>query len=156
VLWTNKQIWIRSLRPPGKFVFTTASRTALGPTQPPIQWGPGALSLGVKRPGREADHSPTSSAEIKELVELYIPSHNKPSWRGAQFKKKAQGRLYSYIYLFGTLTWWGVTYDHRTQASMKLAIRVTSYLANNFHMCTALTYCNQGGVNASTASISVN
>jgi hypothetical protein len=32
--------------------------TALGPTQPPIQWVPGALSLGVKRPGREADHSP--------------------------------------------------------------------------------------------------
>jgi hypothetical protein len=25
-----------------------------------------ALSLGVKRPGREADHSPPSSAEVKE------------------------------------------------------------------------------------------
>jgi hypothetical protein len=42
------------------------SRTALGPTQPPIQWVPGALSLGVKRPGCEADHSPPSSAEVKE------------------------------------------------------------------------------------------
>jgi hypothetical protein len=42
----------------GIFLFTTASRTALGSTQPPIQWVPGALSLGVKRPGREADHSP--------------------------------------------------------------------------------------------------
>jgi hypothetical protein len=38
---------------------------ALGPTQPPIQWVPGALSLGVKRRGREADHSPPSSAEVK-------------------------------------------------------------------------------------------
>jgi len=38
--------------------------TALGPTQPPIQWVPRALSLGVKRPGREADHSPPSSAEV--------------------------------------------------------------------------------------------
>jgi hypothetical protein len=47
------------------FLFITASRTALGPTQPPIQWVPGALSLGVKRPGREADHSPPSSAEVK-------------------------------------------------------------------------------------------
>jgi len=27
-----------------------------GPTQPPIQWAPEALSLGVKRQGREADH----------------------------------------------------------------------------------------------------
>jgi len=25
----------------------------------------GALSVGVKRPGREADHSPTSSAKVK-------------------------------------------------------------------------------------------
>jgi hypothetical protein len=34
----------------GIFLFTTVSRTALGPTQPPIQWVPAALSLGVKRP----------------------------------------------------------------------------------------------------------
>jgi hypothetical protein len=30
-----------------------------------IQWVSGALSLGVKRPGHEADHSPPSSAEVK-------------------------------------------------------------------------------------------
>jgi hypothetical protein len=39
--------------------------TALGPTQPPIHWVPGAVSLGVKRSGREADHSPPSSAKVK-------------------------------------------------------------------------------------------
>jgi hypothetical protein len=50
----------------GSELFTPASRPALGPTQPPIQWAPGALSLGVKWPGREADHSPPSSAEVKE------------------------------------------------------------------------------------------
>jgi hypothetical protein len=44
---------------------TTASRTDPGPTQPPIQWVTGALSLGVKRPGRESDHSSPSSAEVK-------------------------------------------------------------------------------------------
>jgi hypothetical protein len=49
----------------GIFLFTTVSRTALGATQPPIQWVPRALSLGVKRLGREADHSPPSSAEVK-------------------------------------------------------------------------------------------
>jgi hypothetical protein len=37
----------------------------MGPTQPPIQWVPGALSLGVKRPGLEADHSSPSSADVK-------------------------------------------------------------------------------------------
>jgi len=47
------------------FLFTTASRTALGLTQPPIQWAPGALSLGVKRPGRKADHSSPSTDEVK-------------------------------------------------------------------------------------------
>jgi hypothetical protein len=41
------------------------SRLALGPTQLHIQWVAGALFLGVKRPGREADHSPPSSAEVK-------------------------------------------------------------------------------------------
>jgi hypothetical protein len=35
----------------GTFLFTTIFIMALGPTQPPIQWVPGALSLGVKRPG---------------------------------------------------------------------------------------------------------
>jgi len=67
-----------------------------GPTRPPIQWVLGVLSLGVKRPGREADHSPPSSAEVKNLWELYLHSLNTPSWRGAQFRKKAQGHLYFY------------------------------------------------------------
>jgi len=31
-----------------------------------IQWVAGALSLGVKLPGREADHSPPSSAGVEE------------------------------------------------------------------------------------------
>jgi hypothetical protein len=38
-----------------------------GPTQPPIQWVPGALSPGFKRPGREAYHSPPTSAEIRKM-----------------------------------------------------------------------------------------
>jgi hypothetical protein len=54
----------------GVFLFDTASRPALGSTQPPTQWVLGPLSLGVKWPGREANHSPPSSAEVKEYVEL--------------------------------------------------------------------------------------
>jgi hypothetical protein len=34
--------------------------------------------------GREADHSPPSTAEVKECVELYLHSPNTPSWLGAQ------------------------------------------------------------------------
>jgi hypothetical protein len=58
----------------GIFLFTTASRTALGLTQHFIQWVPGTLSLEVKRSGREADHSPPSTAEVREWVELYLHS----------------------------------------------------------------------------------
>jgi hypothetical protein len=32
-----------------------------------IQWVSGTLSLGVKRLEREADHSPPSSAEVKNV-----------------------------------------------------------------------------------------
>jgi hypothetical protein len=70
----------------GIFLHTTVSRLALEPTQPPIQWVPGALSMEVKLPGREADHSPPSSAEVKECAQLHLHSPNKPSWRGAQSK----------------------------------------------------------------------
>jgi hypothetical protein len=67
----------------GIFLFTTESRTALGPIQPHILCAPRALSLGVKRLGREADHSPPSNAEVKECVELYLHSPNTSSWHAA-------------------------------------------------------------------------
>jgi hypothetical protein len=35
---------------------------------------------GVKRPGCGADHPPSSSAEVKEGVELYIYSPSGPLW----------------------------------------------------------------------------
>jgi hypothetical protein len=57
-------------------------------TQSLIQWEQGSLSLGVKPPGREANHSLPSNAEVKEGVELYSHSPNKPSWRGAQLKHR--------------------------------------------------------------------
>jgi hypothetical protein len=54
------------------FLFATTSRTPLGPTQPHIQWIPGAFYPEIKRQGREANHSPPSSAEINK-VWCYIP-----------------------------------------------------------------------------------
>jgi hypothetical protein len=46
--------------------FSILSRTALGPTQPPTLRSSVALSLGVKRQRREADHSPPTSEEVKK------------------------------------------------------------------------------------------
>jgi hypothetical protein len=82
---------------------TTASRPALRPTQPPIQWVPAVLSMEIKRPGREADHSPPSSAEVKEWVELYLHSPNTPSWRGAQLKHRDNFTL-PFTFTFYVLT----------------------------------------------------
>ena len=44
------------------FLFSEASRLAMGPTQSPTQW-----VRGVKQPGCEDDHSPASSTEIKNV-----------------------------------------------------------------------------------------
>jgi len=57
--WFNSRQWAMI-----GFLFATASRPALGHTQCPIQWIPGTPTPEVKQPGREADHSPPSSAEV--------------------------------------------------------------------------------------------
>jgi hypothetical protein len=44
-----------------------SSRPDLEITQPRIQWLARALSLGVKRPGRESEHSSPTSAEVKKI-----------------------------------------------------------------------------------------
>jgi hypothetical protein len=56
------------------------SRPAQRPIQLPVQWVPGALSPGLKRQGREANHSPPSSTEVKNGGTVPPLSH--PSlWR---------------------------------------------------------------------------
>jgi hypothetical protein len=57
---------VRVRVPVGARIFFMSSRSVLGLAQPPVQWVPGALSQGVKRPEREADHSPSASAEVKK------------------------------------------------------------------------------------------
>jgi hypothetical protein len=80
----------------GIFFFTTASSQVLEPTQPPIQWVPGAHSLGVKRPGREADRLPSSRAEVKMHGAIPpLPLYVFMAWRSF----KAQGQLYLYLYV---------------------------------------------------------
>jgi hypothetical protein len=90
--WSEVRVAARA----GNFLFTTASRLALRPTQPPIQWVPGALSVGVKQ-SREADHSLPPSSKVKNdwrytstpqyaFVELYHWAIQAPSGRGDQEK----------------------------------------------------------------------
>jgi hypothetical protein len=80
--WTIGVLGFDSRQGLGIFLFDTASRPALGPTQPPIQLVRGALSLRVKRPGHITEHSPPSSAEVKECGAI-PPLHNTSSWLGA-------------------------------------------------------------------------
>jgi hypothetical protein len=48
-------------------IVSMLSRRVLVPTQPPIQTGcRGTISLAIMRLGREADHSPVTSAEVKK------------------------------------------------------------------------------------------
>jgi hypothetical protein len=59
-----------------------ASRPALGPTQPPIQWVPGALSTGVKRLGRElTSHNHVVPRSRKS--EAVPPLPHTSSWHSA-------------------------------------------------------------------------
>jgi hypothetical protein len=63
----------RSSSPGGgkNFHFSMSSGPALGSTQLPIQWTP-----GVKLPGHEADHSPPTSAEVKQMwIYIYTPPY---------------------------------------------------------------------------------
>jgi hypothetical protein len=47
------------------FHFSISSGPTLRSVQPPIQWVLGALYPGVKRQGREADHSPPAITKIE-------------------------------------------------------------------------------------------
>jgi hypothetical protein len=70
------------------FLFSTVSRSVLGPTQPPTQWAPGAFSSGIKWPEREADHSRPTSVEVKKKREFIHPLSHMPSLRSVLLVKQ--------------------------------------------------------------------
>jgi len=90
---------------------TTTPGPTLGPTQPPIHWVTGALSLGVKWLGREADHLPLSIAKVKECAELYL--HSPIRLHGVVLSlKETQGQLY--LYILG-IVYFGIDWMHLAQ-----------------------------------------
>jgi hypothetical protein len=66
--WTIGVLGFDSRRGLGIFLFTTASRTTLGPTQPPIQWVPRALPWGQRDRG------------VKLTTQLHLVPRSKNEW----------------------------------------------------------------------------
>jgi hypothetical protein len=65
------------------------SRILSSPRHPDWLWGPISYPMGtqdpspgLKQPGREADHSPPASAEVKKMW-IYTSTPHTPSWRSA-------------------------------------------------------------------------
>jgi hypothetical protein len=73
------------------FPFTIVFRPALWLTQPPYQRISGAVSLGVKRPERETDHSPPSSTEVRNALSVTSTPPIGPHIMVLGLKKKHRG-----------------------------------------------------------------
>jgi hypothetical protein len=71
----DRAIWIRSPAGAEDFSSSLCVQTGSGAHPASCQMGTGVLSPGVRaRPGRDADHSPPSSAEVENEYELYLLS----------------------------------------------------------------------------------
>jgi hypothetical protein len=69
-------------------IFSKASKLVLRSTQPLVQLIPAALSRGVKRPGREADHSPLYTVEVKNAYSCtYTPTYVFVVWCLTKYKE---------------------------------------------------------------------
>jgi hypothetical protein len=82
------------------FLFLMAFSLALKPTQPPIQWALGILSLGIKKVECEADHLHPTSVKVKiewSYVSVPPPPHAFMAWTGTTFP----------FFIFLQIRWFG-------------------------------------------------
>jgi hypothetical protein len=76
----DRMIRVRFPEETGIFSLHHCVQTDSGAHPGSYPMGTDTLSLGLKRPRREADHSPPSSAQVKECVNLCLHSLNTSSW----------------------------------------------------------------------------
>jgi hypothetical protein len=77
--------WVAGIRFPARardFFLLHSFQTGSGAHPASYPMGTGSPFLGLKRPGREADRSPPSSAEVKSAGDM-LPFRHTSSWRGA-------------------------------------------------------------------------
>jgi len=112
----------------GIFLFITAPRPVVAPTQPPTPWLPGTLSLGAKQPAREADHSPKSIAEVKNAwIYIAVSPNVFMSWC---LIKHRENLTFILIFCGGPL-WHDISSDvnqYSSFGSTLLALTHTSFL----------------------------
>jgi hypothetical protein len=104
-LWTGRP-GFNTRQGQGIFLFaTTVSRPILEPIQP-IKWELGALSPRVKRPAREADHSPPSSAEVKNAWSYTSTPYVFMAWFVVKYSMTSWDRdNFAFTLLYHLLSW---------------------------------------------------
>jgi hypothetical protein len=114
------------------FLFSTSSRL----TQPPFQWVP-----GVKRPGREADHSSQTSAKVKKM--WICTSHIR--LHGVLLNYLNTGTTYLYLFYHSSfllhhsndnITSQWMIYSQSVDKSYRKLGQLNVFLFGNVVMCT--------------------
>jgi hypothetical protein len=129
--WNNKHVGRPRGRSPSPgrgdiFLFSTLSRPHLGPTQSANKWVPAALSPGVKRQGRVADHSTPTNAEVKSMWIYNYPLPHTPAWRSAQFVKHRDNFTLNAFYNRPIINGCSLKWDGIMSAHLKYRAYITS------------------------------
>jgi hypothetical protein len=98
--------------------FPHPSKPSLEPTQL-LYIGYRIFFRGIMRPGRDIDHPPTFSAEIKERVNIYLSSPSRPLWSVLRWVLNSVISLHTHTHSH-THT---LTYAHWSERSERLKCR---------------------------------
>jgi hypothetical protein len=86
------------------------SRSVLEPIYPPVEWALGTISLGLRRPGREVNHSPPCSTEVKKIwIYISTPPYVFMTWCLISY---AQRQLYVVVSKYATRQFFILSVSH--------------------------------------------